>query len=73
MNFSTKDIAEYIVMLIAAFARRYSLSDAEAYSYLNRYGVIKWAHGFYDVMHTLSFDDMVDGTAAYCRRKGGLL
>ncbi len=73
MQFSVKDIAEYIVMLIASFARHYKVTEAEAYAYLHRYGAIRWAHDFYDVMHTQSFDDMVEATAAYCRRKGGNL
>ena len=71
--FSIKDISEYIVLLIAAFAARYQMTDAEAYRYLNQYGAIKVAHDFYDVMHTQSFDDMVQSMASYCQRKGGQL
>ena len=71
--FSIKDISEYIVALIAAFASHYSMTEVEAYRYLNRYGAIKVAHDFYDVMHTQSFDDMVQSMASYCRRKGGNL
>lgn len=71
--FSVKDISEYIVTLIAAFANHYMISDAEAYRYLNRYGAVKLAHDFYDVMHTQPFDDMVKSLALYCHRKGGEL
>ena len=71
--FSTKDVSEYIVALIFAFARRYSMTDVAAYKYLCRYGAITLAHDFYDVMHTQSFDDMVQSMATYCRRKGGTL
>lgn len=71
--FSIKDISEYIVALIAAFASHYSMTEIEAYRYLNRYGAIKVAHDFYDVMHTQSFDDMVQSMASYCRKKGGYL
>ena len=69
--FSTKHISEYIVALIAAFANHYSMTEVEAYRYLSRYGAIKVAHDFYDVMHTQSFDDMVQSMASYCQRKGG--
>ncbi len=48
--FSIRDISEYIVTLIAAFAQRYSMTDVDAYLYLNRYGAIKVAHNFYDVI-----------------------
>ena len=71
--FSTKNISEYIVLLIAAFASHYSMTDVEAYRYLRRYGAVKVAYDFYDVMHTQSFDDMVQSMATYCHRKGGEL
>lgn len=71
--FNIKDISEYIVALIAAFASHYSMTEVEAYRYLSRYGAIKVAHDFYDVMHTQSFDDMVQSMASYCQRKGGNL
>lgn len=71
--FSTKDISEYIVLLIAAFASHYQMTEVEVYRYLCRYGAIKVAHDFYDVMHTQSFDDMVQSMASYCHRKGGEL
>lgn len=71
--FSIKDISEYIVLLIAAFASHYNMADAEAYRYLSRYGAIKVAHDFYDVMHTQPMDDMVQSMSTYCHRKGGEL
>ena len=71
--FSVKDISEYIVAFIAAFAAHYKMTDAEAYRYLNRYGAIKVAHDFYDVMHTQSFEDMVQSMTTNSQRKGGEL
>lgn len=71
--FSVKDTSEYIVALIAAFASRHAMTDAEAYLYLNKYGAIKVAHDFYDVMHTQPMDDMVQSMSSYCNRKGGSL
>ena len=71
--FSVKDIAEYIVALIAAFASHYQMTEVEAYRYLSSHGAIKVAHDFYDVMHTQSFDDIVQSMASYCRRNGGSL
>ena len=71
--YSIRDISEYIVALIAAFASHYSMTDADAYRYLSQYGAIKVAHDFYYIMHTQSFDDMVESMATYCHRKGGHL
>ena len=69
--YSVRDIAEYIVALIAAFSNHFSLTEKQAYQYLRQYGAINLAHEYYDVMHTQSFDDMVQSMASYCRRKGG--
>ena len=71
--FSIKDISEYIVAFIAAFASHYAMTEVEAYRYLNQYGAIKVMHDFYDVMHTQPMDDMVQSMASYCHRKGGWL
>lgn len=71
--FTIRDITEYIVALIAAFASHYSVTEAEAYRYLSRYGAIKVAHDYYDVMHTQPLGDMVQSMAIYCKRKGGTL
>ena len=71
--FSIKDISEYIVALIAAFASYYNMTETEAYKYLNQYGAIKLAHDFYDVMHTQPMDDMVQSMSSFCKRKGGFL
>ena len=48
--YSIKDIAEYIVALTAAFARRFSLTETEAYKYLHKYGAISVAHEYYITM-----------------------
>ena len=71
--YSIKDITEYIVALIAAFSSHYSMTEAEAYRYLSRYGAIKVAHDYYDVMHTQPLSNMVQDMATYCKRKGGNL
>ncbi len=71
--YNIKDMSEYIVALIAAFARHYKMTDVEAYKYLNRFGAIKVAHDFYDVMHTQSMEDMVQSMSSFCNRKGGWL
>lgn len=68
-----RDIIEYMVLLTSAFARRFKISEAEAYRYLHRYGAIELTHQYYDVMHTQSFEDMVQSLVTFCQRKGGTL
>ena len=67
------DKIEYIIMLVKLFARHYGLTFLQAYHYVSRYGGIEYAERHYNVLHTLTFDDQVEGLATYCHRKGGEL
>ena len=71
--FSIKDILEYVVSLIAAFASHYEMIEMEAYKHLNQYGAIKVVHDFYDIMHTQPMIDMIQNMSSYCNRKGDSL
>ena len=57
---SVKDKAEYLVMFVNEFAKRYQLTDIQAYRYLKRFKAIDFLEKEYNVAHTQSFDDMVD-------------
>lgn len=63
----------YIIAVISEFAEHFGLSNPQAYRYLARYKGIDFLQEFYDVEHTLSFDDVVDDVAMYCRNNGGAL
>ena len=63
----------YIVAVISDFAERFGLSNPQAYRYLARYKGIDFLQEFYDVEHTLSFEDVVADVAHYCRNNGGAL
>ena len=65
--------AEYIVIFISEFARRFGLSALQAYRYLNRYKAIDFLDEQYNIAHTQSFEDMVQNMAGYCQRHGGAL
>jgi len=68
-----KDKIEYIVMLIAEFAKRYKITSQEAFRYLMKYRAIELCDAHYGIMHTLSLDDNIDSMTIYCRRNGGTL
>ena len=68
-----QDKAEYIVIFISEFARRYGLSAVQAYRYLNRYKAIDFQDEQYNVAHTQNFEDMVQYMASFCQRHGGTL
>ncbi|MBP5715669.1 MAG: DUF3791 domain-containing protein [Bacteroidales bacterium] len=67
------DKIEYLVLLVAAFATRSNISEAEAYRYLTRYGALSLCEKHYGIMHTLSLEENVQTLQAYCQRKGGSL
>lgn len=73
MDAVVKDKVEYIVAVISEFAAAHSLSTAQAYRYLERFKGIDFVIRFYNVEHTLPFEDVIEDLTAYCHRKGGAL
>ena len=73
MSDKTKDIIEYLVMFVRLFAKRFSLTDSEAFMYMKRFGGINLVIEHYDIMHTLSMNDTIDDMSTFCRRFGGKL
>ena len=69
----TRNVVDYIVVCVNEFARRYGLSRQEASQYLRRHNGIQFLRDFYDVEHTLSFDEAVEDLTTVCRRNGGTL
>lgn len=63
----------FLVALINEFAKRFHLTDKQSYDYIARYGGIEMFLQHYNILHTLSFSDMVEGMASYCHRQGGEL
>ena len=64
---------EYMVALVAEFAKRYQLTDAQAAHYMSRWGAIELCEKHYGIMHTLPWSDNIESIATYCRRQGGTL
>lgn len=66
-----KNILDFIVVCISEFANRYEMHMKDAYLYLSKYKGIDFLQEFYDVEHTLSFEDTIDDLTAICRKNGG--
>lgn len=66
-----KDIIDYVMTSIIEFAKKYGLTIREASNYLNRFKGIDFLTEFYDVEHTLSFNDCVDDLTVVCQNNGG--
>ena len=70
---TAKDKIEYIIMLVKLFAMHYKLSYEQAYRYISMHKGIEFAEENYGIMHTLPFEDQVEGLVQYCHRNGGAL
>lgn len=68
-----RDKIEYIIMLVKLFAKHFGLSYLQAFRYISLHGGIEYVEKHYDILHTLPFDDQVEGLAAFCHKKGGML
>lgn len=73
MKYSVRDIIEYIVALVNEFAKRFGLSETQAYRYIRTHKGVAFIETNYGIIHTLDFNDAVDSVALYCRRAGGKL
>ena len=67
------DKLDYLIALISEFAKAHGITATQSYEYLQRYKGMDFADEFYDVEHTLSFDDAVEDLTIYCKRMGGQL
>ncbi len=73
MSKSIKDRLDYLIALISEFAAAHKLSSQQAYCYLQQFKGLDFVEEFYDVEHTLSFDDVVEDLTIYCKRMGGTI
>ena len=73
MRYNTRDIIEYIIALVNEFARRFDLSDKQAYHYIRIHKGVAFIEQNYGIIHTLDFNEAVESIALYCRRAGGKL
>ena len=71
MSKTLKDRLDYLIALVSEFAATHHLSLQQAYLYLQQYKGLDFADEFYDVEHTLSFDQAVEDVTMYCKRMGG--
>ncbi|MBR5481372.1 MAG: DUF3791 domain-containing protein [Bacteroidaceae bacterium] len=62
---------KYTIALIAEFADRFGIGEKQAFNYLSRFKGLAHLATYYDVIHTLSFDDAVEAMIQVCRHNGG--
>ena len=73
MEYNIRDIIEYIIALVNEFAKRFGLSEKQAYRYIRVHKGVAFIEQNYGIMHTLDFNEAVDSVVLYCRKAGGKL
>jgi hypothetical protein len=66
-----KNRIEYIVVCVSEFAKRFKLTNQQAYAYLRRFTGIDFLNEFYEVEHTQSIETAVDDLQRLCYKNGG--
>ena len=64
---------KYTIALIAEFAKKFHLGKKQAYNYLTRFNGLDYLKSYYDVLHTLSFEEAIRDISIICFRNGGKL
>ena len=73
MRYNIRDIIEYIIALVNEFAKRFGLTEMQAYRYIRMHKGVAFLEQNYGIIHTLDFSEAVDSVALYCRKNGGKL
>lgn len=63
----------YTVACVNEFAEKNGMPAKEAFDYLYQFKGIEFLKDFYDVEHTLSFDDAIEDLTSICRKNGGFI
>lgn len=66
-----KNRIEYIVVCVSEFAKRFKLTNQQAYAYLRRFTGIDFLNDYYEVEHTQSIESAVDDLQKVCYNNGG--
>ena len=64
---------EYIIALVNEFAKKFNLSDKQAFNYIRNHQGVTFIGDNYGIIHTLDFQEAVESVALFCRKTGGLL
>jgi len=65
------NMINWFVVCVSEFARQFSLDVKTAFKYLYNYGGIDFLKEYYEVEHTLSFDEAVEDMQLICKNNGG--
>lgn len=64
---------KFIIALVAEFSKTYQLKQKQAFNYLRRFKGLDFLEKHYNIMHTQSFEDVIESLIIVCQRNGGQL
>lgn len=63
----------YAVACVSEFANQYCIKQKTAFKFLYQYKAIEFIKEYYDIEHTLSFDEVLEDMLLICQKNGGVL
>lgn len=66
-----KQMTDYFVICVNEFAKHFGIKPKDSFFYLDKHKGLDFLEEYYDVQHTLSFDETVENLALICRKNGG--
>lgn len=61
----------YTVVCVNEFAKKFAITEKEAFQYLEKYKGILFLKEHYEIEHTLSLEDAIEDLSRVCRTNGG--
>ena len=71
MSAKEKSKIAYITACVFGFASQFDMNPREAMAYLSKFEGINYLDEFYDIEHTLPFNDTMNALQTICMRNGG--
>lgn len=71
MSNTAQNQIRYTVACISEFVKSKMLTKTQAFLYLLEHKALDFLEEFYDVEHTLSFEDAISDMTAVCQKNGG--
>ena len=61
----------YTVACVNEFAKKFAITEKEAFQYLEKFKGIHFLKEHYEIEHTLSLEDAIEDLSRVCRTNGG--
>ena len=61
----------YTVVCVNEFAKKFAITEKEAFQYLEKFKGIHFLKDHYEIEHTLSLEDAIEDLSRVCRANGG--